>query len=82
MIGRIVVGVLLAWGTAPAVARAQQGTAPGAERPARTEAFKMVDAYVMSNLQESLGLSDAEMGLVFSAFTLSQAGMAHSCAGP
>jgi Spy/CpxP family protein refolding chaperone len=36
----------------------QDETAPGAERPARAEAFKMVDAYVISNLQESLGLTD------------------------
>jgi hypothetical protein len=31
-----------------------------ADRPGRAEAFKMVDAYVMSNLQESLGLTDEE----------------------
>jgi hypothetical protein len=33
--------------------------APGAREP-RREAFRLVDAYVVSNLQESLGLSDAE----------------------
>jgi Spy/CpxP family protein refolding chaperone len=48
--------LLLAFGSARA--QAQEETAPGAERPARAEAFKMVDAYVMSNLQESLGLTD------------------------
>jgi Spy/CpxP family protein refolding chaperone len=48
--------LLLAFAGAPA--QAQEETAPGAERPARAEAFKMVDAYVMSNLQESLGLTD------------------------
>jgi hypothetical protein len=38
----------------------QDETAPGADRSPRAEAFKMVDAYVMSNLQESLGLSDEQ----------------------
>jgi hypothetical protein len=32
----------------------------GPRRPPRDEVFKMVDAYVVSNLQESLGLSEAE----------------------
>lgn len=32
----------------------------GPRRPHRDEVFKMVDAYVVSNLQESLGLSEAE----------------------
>lgn len=37
------------------------GTASAQERgAARDEAFKMVDAYLLSNLQESLGLSDAQ----------------------
>ena len=43
------------------VARAafgQEEPAPG--RGAREEAFRMVDAYVVSNLQESLGLSDEQ----------------------
>ena len=40
-----------------------QDAAPGPGRPApgearRDEAFRLVDAYVVSNLQESLGLSD------------------------
>jgi len=33
--------------------------APGSTRP-RDEAFRMVDAYIMSNLQESLGLTDEQ----------------------
>jgi len=41
-------------------AHAQDETGPGADRSRRAEAFKMVDAYVMSNLQESLGLSDEQ----------------------
>ena len=53
-------GVLLACGAAAAGAQGQQGPASGAERPLRTEAFKMVDAYVISNLQESLGLTDEQ----------------------
>jgi Spy/CpxP family protein refolding chaperone len=60
VIGRVALGVLLACGAAAPVARAQQETAPAADRPGRTEAFKMVDAYIISNLQESLGLSDEQ----------------------
>jgi Spy/CpxP family protein refolding chaperone len=59
VIGRATLSVLLACGAAAGVARAQE-RAPGADRPSRTEAFKMVDAYVISNLQESLGLSDEQ----------------------
>ena len=33
---------------------------PRAGRPAREEAFRMVDAYLVSNMQESLGLSDEQ----------------------
>jgi hypothetical protein len=33
---------------------------PPAGRPAREEAFRMVDAYVVSNMQESLELSDEQ----------------------
>jgi hypothetical protein len=47
-------GVALVWGLAAAGAEAQPR-----ERPARAreELFKMVDAYIVSNLQESLGAS-------------------------
>jgi len=46
---------------APAVAqgRLRQGGA-GGRREAREELFKMVDAYIVSNLQESLGLTDEQ----------------------
>lgn len=49
---------ILAGGTA----RAQEPEGEGGRTPEgrRTEAFRMVDAYVVSNLQESLGLTDAE----------------------
>jgi Spy/CpxP family protein refolding chaperone len=50
-------GALLAWGGG---GQAPDRRAPGADRPARAEAFRMVDAYVMSNLQESLGLTDEQ----------------------
>jgi len=33
---------------------------PRAEPPPREEAWKLVDAYILSNLQESLGLSDEQ----------------------
>jgi len=41
---------------------AQEETPEGRPRPrgGREEAFKMVDAYVVSNLQESLGLTDEQ----------------------
>jgi len=44
---------------ASAAAWAQQPP-PGGPRAAREEAFRMVDAYVVSNLQESLGLTDEQ----------------------
>jgi hypothetical protein len=44
---------------AASTASAQQGP-PSGGRPAREEAFRMVDAYVVSNLQESLALSDEQ----------------------
>ena len=37
-----------------------QENARDGRRPARDEVFRMVDAYVVSNLQESLGLSEPE----------------------
>jgi hypothetical protein len=40
-------------------ALAAQEDAPAARNP-REEAFRMVDAYVVSNMQESLGLSDEQ----------------------
>jgi hypothetical protein len=43
----------------PALAQPNEGDRPRG-RPQRDEVFKMVDAYVVSNLQESLGLSEAE----------------------
>ena len=57
---RILMVLVLALGAGNARALAQEEPAAGAERPGRAEAFKMVDAYVMSNLQESLGLSDEQ----------------------
>ncbi len=39
---------------------AAPGGAQQAREPRREELFKMIDAYVVSNLQESLGLSDAQ----------------------
>jgi len=37
-----------------------QGRTGGAGRPARDEVFRMVEAYVVSNLQENLGLTDEQ----------------------
>ena len=58
MIARLSFCVVLAVGAAGALA--QEEAPPGADRPAREEAFKLVDAYVVSNLQESLGLTDEQ----------------------
>jgi Spy/CpxP family protein refolding chaperone len=56
--GRILAAAFLAVITAQA-ASAQQPGPPLRGRPAaRDELFKMIDAYIVSNLQESLGLSD------------------------
>jgi Spy/CpxP family protein refolding chaperone len=58
VIARLSFCVVLAVGAAGALA--QEEAPPGADRPARDEAFKLVDAYVVSNLQESLGLTDEQ----------------------
>ena len=55
----LVTGVLLA---TAAIGSAQEPAAPsgaGQYRP-REEAFRMIDAYFLSNLQESLGLTDEQ----------------------
>jgi Spy/CpxP family protein refolding chaperone len=44
----------------PSTARPQGAAHGGANRPARDELFKMIDAYVVSNLQESLALTDEQ----------------------
>jgi hypothetical protein len=62
---RLLLTVVLALGAGSGRALGQEEPAPGAERPARTEAFRMVDAYVMSNLQESLGLNDEQFARAF-----------------
>ena len=58
MIARLSLSVVLALGGG--LALAQEEPPAGADRPAREEAFKLVDAYVVSNLQESLGLTDEQ----------------------
>jgi len=51
-------GLVLGFGTAVGSALAQEEEPAG--RPPREEAFRMVDAYLVSNLQESLGLTDEQ----------------------
>jgi Spy/CpxP family protein refolding chaperone len=45
---------------AAGVALAQEPPRGRPDRPGREEAFRMVDAYVVSNMQESLGLTDEQ----------------------
>lgn len=58
MITRILLTLVLALGAGAGLAQEEPGA--GGDRPPRDEAFKMVDAYVVSNLQESLGLTDEQ----------------------
>jgi len=44
----------------PPIGWAQGAARGGANRPARDELFKMIDAYIVSNLQESLALTDEQ----------------------
>jgi len=60
VISRLLLTLVLALGAGGARALAQEDAPLGPDRRSRDEAFKMVDAYVMSNLQESLGLDDAQ----------------------
>ncbi len=46
-------------GAPPALAQVRPAPLPPEGRP-REEIFKMIDAYILSNLQESLGLSDEQ----------------------
>ncbi len=59
---------LLLAGTAAAVAQEETGRARAGEAR-REEAFKLVDAYIVSNLQESLGLSDEQYARVLPLVT-------------
>jgi hypothetical protein len=60
VISRFVLTLVLVLGAFGARALAQEDAPGSPERRSRDEAFKMVDAYVVSNLQESLGLDDAQ----------------------
>lgn len=53
-------GLLLAGTAAFAQEPPRRGPGPGGRRESREEVFKMVDAYILSNLQESLGLTDEQ----------------------
>lgn len=57
MIRRLTLGLSLA---AALPLLAQEPSAPARVRHSRDDAFKLVDAYLVSNLQESLGLSDEQ----------------------
>jgi hypothetical protein len=57
---RLLLGLVLTLGLGRGPALAQEESESAAERPARVEAYRMVDAYVVSNLQESLGLTDEQ----------------------
>lgn len=55
---RRLLGLVIGLGLATASGVAEEGGSRGHER--RAEAFRMVDAYVIANIQESLGLTDAQ----------------------
>lgn len=54
----------MAWGVLALVCVASQAGAQGGAARPRGEAFKMVDAYIVSNLQESVGLSDDQFARI------------------
>jgi hypothetical protein len=57
--GRLLAGLGIALFLGATVGRAQPAPSPSREHAQqRDEAFRMVDAYIVANLQESLGLSD------------------------
>jgi hypothetical protein len=64
--GLRVLGLILAWGLAVAPGYSQEGPAPSAQGrdEGRAEAFRMVDAYIIANIQESLGLDDEQYARV------------------
>lgn len=64
---RIVRTIVLVLGCAAGAARAQEPQ--GAPPRGRDEALRMVDAYVVSNLQESLGLTDEQYARVLPLVT-------------
>lgn len=59
---RRILGVGLAWAVVATGAFAQERTQPPPE--GRGEAFRMVDAYVIANIQESLDLDDQQFAKV------------------
>jgi hypothetical protein len=61
VIARALSCLVLTLGAGSARVLAQAEAPAGEERPARREAFRMVDAYVVGNLQGSLGLTDEEL---------------------
>jgi Spy/CpxP family protein refolding chaperone len=52
--------LVLAMGLGAAQERGTEAAPPGERRAPREEAFKMIDAYVVSNMQESLQLTDEQ----------------------
>ncbi len=59
-----VLGFALVWGMVATVVPAQEGSRSSRGRERRDEAFRMVDAYVIANIQESLGLDDDQYARV------------------
>ena len=55
---RRLLGLVIGLGLVTAPGVAEEGGSRGHER--REEAFRMVDAYVIANIQDSLGLTDAQ----------------------
>jgi hypothetical protein len=61
-----VLGLILAWGVAVAPGYSQEEPPPSAQGRSerRAEAFRMVDAYIIANIQEGLGLDDEQYARV------------------
>ena len=72
MSGRRVLGLALVWGMVATVVPAQEGSRSSRDHERRDEAFRMVDAYVIANIQESLGLDEEQYARVIPLVTMLQ----------
>ena len=64
MSGRWTIMGVLAWAATLGVASGQEQSAPRRAQERQAEAFRMVDAYLIANIQESLELSDEQFAQI------------------